>query len=270
MALDNRSELEQVLCDPDVLGAVFARHAYGMRRWVDLFSQRIPQTDDPYATELVAEIVAINARHTVLFRERAIAPRRRPRRVRLPTGGRADLRALAPLRGRRHARVRARLARALRRPARRLRRGRERSRRCRGARRPSRADNDAALARLREFAHCPDGPRGRRRPRALPVARARRDAAVCQPRLTRSPARRSQSSERALPRCRHAPGGSGRCRPRREPGRCVSDGLRIGYGTGSTRGRSWPTSTPTSPAGTPRSGRHRPPPARAPDLPGVP
>jgi len=97
--LDNRSELEQVLSDPDVLGAVFARHAYGMRRWVDLFSQRIPQIGDPYVTELVAEIVAINARHTVLFRERAIAHGVDPDAYICPPEGEQIYEQLAPLQG---------------------------------------------------------------------------------------------------------------------------------------------------------------------------
>ena len=69
--IDNRSELEQVLRDR--LGAAFVRHAYGMRKWVDLFSARIPEIEDPYLTELVAGVVLQNARHARLFRERAIA-----------------------------------------------------------------------------------------------------------------------------------------------------------------------------------------------------
>jgi citrate synthase len=43
------------------LGRVFARHAYGMRRWGDLFSVRVPTTDDPGAKQLLAELVADNA-----------------------------------------------------------------------------------------------------------------------------------------------------------------------------------------------------------------
>jgi hypothetical protein len=44
-----------------------------MRRWVDLFAVRLPEIPDPYLTELVAGIVHQNARHAALFRERAIA-----------------------------------------------------------------------------------------------------------------------------------------------------------------------------------------------------
>ena len=72
--LANRSELLEVLGDdPRRIGKVFARHAYGMRRWVDLFSIRVPLTCDPEAKQLLAEIVAANARHMNLFRARAIA-----------------------------------------------------------------------------------------------------------------------------------------------------------------------------------------------------
>jgi hypothetical protein len=72
--LDNREELLGVLeGDRRRIGKVFARHAYGMRRWVDLFSARVPLTDDPDAKQLLAELVAANARHMNLFRARAIA-----------------------------------------------------------------------------------------------------------------------------------------------------------------------------------------------------
>jgi hypothetical protein len=72
--LDNRDELLSVLDDePRRIGRVFARHAYGMRRWVDLFSVWLPDTDDPEAKQLLAEIVAANARHMNLFRARALA-----------------------------------------------------------------------------------------------------------------------------------------------------------------------------------------------------
>ena len=72
--LANRDELLGVLGDdPRRIGKVFARHAYGMRRWVDLFAVRVPLTRDPEAKQLLAEIVAANARHMNLFRARALA-----------------------------------------------------------------------------------------------------------------------------------------------------------------------------------------------------
>jgi len=73
MALENVTELSEVLAERARLGRVFARHAYGMRAWVDLFSARVPTIDDPAAKTLVATLVADNARHMMLFRERAIA-----------------------------------------------------------------------------------------------------------------------------------------------------------------------------------------------------
>jgi hypothetical protein len=72
--LANRDELLEVLGDdPRRIGKVFARHAYGMRRWVDLFSERVPLTCDPQDKQLLAELVAANARHMNLFRARAMA-----------------------------------------------------------------------------------------------------------------------------------------------------------------------------------------------------
>ena len=73
MALENVSELSRVLAEHERLGFVFARHAYGMRAWVDLFSARVPAVADPEAKALLAQLVADNARHMMLFRERAVA-----------------------------------------------------------------------------------------------------------------------------------------------------------------------------------------------------
>ena len=73
MALENVSELSQVLAERERLGKVFARHAYGMRAWVDLFSLHVAGLLDPADKTLLATLVAVNARHMMLFRERAIA-----------------------------------------------------------------------------------------------------------------------------------------------------------------------------------------------------
>jgi hypothetical protein len=70
--LENRAELEEVLRRPKGLGRVLARHAYGMGRWVDLFAARVPAIADPRLKELVTRVAADNARHTVVFRDRAI------------------------------------------------------------------------------------------------------------------------------------------------------------------------------------------------------
>jgi hypothetical protein len=95
--LQNRSELAQALRSPGGLGAVFARHAYGMRRWVDLFATRIPAIEDPYLTELVAAIVSQNARHMVLFRERATANGVDPDLYVCPPAGELIYERMAPL-----------------------------------------------------------------------------------------------------------------------------------------------------------------------------
>jgi hypothetical protein len=86
--LANRAELVDVLCgDPDRIGRVFARHAYGMLRWVDIFSTRVPAIADHEVKQLVAELVADNARHMNLFRARAAAHGVEPDRYRCPPEG---------------------------------------------------------------------------------------------------------------------------------------------------------------------------------------
>jgi hypothetical protein len=93
--LQNPGQLEDAL--QGHLGAAFARHAYGMRRWVDLFAVRIPDIDDAYLAELVAGIVHQNARHMVLFRERAIAHGVNPDLYVCPPEGHVIYEQMAPL-----------------------------------------------------------------------------------------------------------------------------------------------------------------------------
>jgi hypothetical protein len=73
MSLANAGELAEILSERPRFGRVFARHAYGMQAWVDLFSARVAEVDDPAVKELVARLVADNARHMLLFRARALA-----------------------------------------------------------------------------------------------------------------------------------------------------------------------------------------------------
>src|ERR687887_217298 len=61
MALENAAELAAVLDRRERLGLVFARHAYGMRAWVDLFSARVASIEDPDTKALVATLVADDA-----------------------------------------------------------------------------------------------------------------------------------------------------------------------------------------------------------------
>jgi hypothetical protein len=86
--LSNRDELRAVLAERARLGQVFARHAYGMRCWVDLFAARIPALSAGEA-ELVATVVADNARHMNLFRARAAAHGVDPDAYRPPAEGAA-------------------------------------------------------------------------------------------------------------------------------------------------------------------------------------
>jgi hypothetical protein len=73
MGLENSEELRRILSGRTRLGLVFARHAFGMRAWVDLISPWIPEIDDPQMKTFVATLVADNARHMLIFRDRAIA-----------------------------------------------------------------------------------------------------------------------------------------------------------------------------------------------------
>ena len=73
MALQNRAELARVLTEDRPMGAVFARHAYGMRRWVELLAPRLATLAQPSVRELLAGLVADNKRHAALLRSRAAA-----------------------------------------------------------------------------------------------------------------------------------------------------------------------------------------------------
>ncbi len=95
--LENRAELEAVLRRPKGFGRVLARHAYGMGRWVDLFAARIPAVADPRMKELVARVVADNARHAVLFRDRAVVHGVDPDSYSCPPEGEAIYERLAEL-----------------------------------------------------------------------------------------------------------------------------------------------------------------------------
>lgn len=98
MALENAAELAGVLHGSGRLGKVFARHAYGMRAWVDLFSARVAAIRDPPAKALVATLVADNARHMLLFRERAAAHRVDPDAYVCPEEGSAIYERIEELR----------------------------------------------------------------------------------------------------------------------------------------------------------------------------
>jgi hypothetical protein len=99
MALQNAEELAEVLDRADRLGPVFARHAYGMHAWVDLFSARVAELPDPADKTLLATLVATNARHMMLFRERAAANGIDPDAYVCPDEGEAIYARIPELRG---------------------------------------------------------------------------------------------------------------------------------------------------------------------------
>ena len=224
MALENAAELAAVLDRRERLGLVFARHAYGMRAWVDLFSARVASIEDPEAKALVATLVADNARHMLLFRAAGAGRRRRPRRLRRPRRGRGHLPPpRRAQRRRRAARLRRRLARPLRpAPVGLPRRGRRRGRR--RHRQRARPTSPAALDQLRPHGRHRRrrGAAGRRGPRALPPPRAGGDAALRPWRLRPAASPTFAELERPLP-ARSRARVAVRCRARGQPRRRAAE-----------------------------------------------
>lgn len=89
MPLANAAELRDIVADPRALGCAFARHAYGMRRWVDLIGAKLALFSDPEAKALAANLVGDNARHMLIFRARATALGYEPDAYRAPHEGEA-------------------------------------------------------------------------------------------------------------------------------------------------------------------------------------
>jgi hypothetical protein len=99
MALHNADELAVVLDRADHLGPVFARHAYGMRAWVDLFSAHVAGLPRPEDKALLARLVAVNAGHMLLFRDRAAANGTDPDAYTCPDEGEAIYNRIPALAG---------------------------------------------------------------------------------------------------------------------------------------------------------------------------
>jgi hypothetical protein len=89
MTLVNADELHEVVSDPRALGRALARHAYGMRRWVDLIGAKLERFREPEDKALAARLVSDNARHMLLFREAATALGASPDAYRAPPEGEA-------------------------------------------------------------------------------------------------------------------------------------------------------------------------------------
>lgn len=72
MSVANADELRAVLAAPQALGRCLARHAFGMRCWVELIGGALGRFERPADLVVMARLVGDNARHMLLFRARAI------------------------------------------------------------------------------------------------------------------------------------------------------------------------------------------------------
>lgn len=89
MSVSNAEEMARVLREPRALGACLARHAYGMRCWVVLIGRTLERFEQPGDLAVAARLVGDNARHMLLFRERAMALGVDPDGYRAPPEGEA-------------------------------------------------------------------------------------------------------------------------------------------------------------------------------------
>ena len=71
MSIRNSEELKQVLSDPKRLARAFSRHSYGMRAWVDLFTDKAKSVGDPEIKRMMEQVASDNEKHAALFSERA-------------------------------------------------------------------------------------------------------------------------------------------------------------------------------------------------------
>ena len=87
MSVANAQELRSVLTEPRALGRCLARHAFGMRCWVELIGRTLGRFEQPVDLAVAARLVGDNARHMLLFRSRAIALGVDPDGYRAPPAG---------------------------------------------------------------------------------------------------------------------------------------------------------------------------------------
>ena len=87
MSVANADELRRVLAEPRALGRCLARHASGMRCWVELFGRTLGRFGPPQDLAVAARLVGDNARHMLLLRERASALGADPDGYRAPPVG---------------------------------------------------------------------------------------------------------------------------------------------------------------------------------------
>lgn len=87
MSVANADELRSILADPTALGRCFARHAFGMRCWVELIGRTLGRFERPADLAVAARLVGDNGRHMLLFRARARALGANPDDYRAPPTG---------------------------------------------------------------------------------------------------------------------------------------------------------------------------------------
>lgn len=71
MSIRHPDELKNVLSDPERLARAFSRHTYGMKAWVDLFTEKAKSVDDPEIKKVMEDVAADNKKHAKLFSDRA-------------------------------------------------------------------------------------------------------------------------------------------------------------------------------------------------------
>lgn len=87
MSVANAEELRSVLVEREALGRCLARHAFGMRCWVELIGRTLGRFEHPVDLAVAARLVGDNARHMLLFRSRAVALGVDPDEYRAPPVG---------------------------------------------------------------------------------------------------------------------------------------------------------------------------------------
>lgn len=89
--------LRQVLAEPRRLGRALSRHCYGMTQWVDILGAKLASFPSLEERALVARLVADNARHAILFRDRARELGEEPMAYRASSSGQRIYQALSSL-----------------------------------------------------------------------------------------------------------------------------------------------------------------------------
>ena len=252
MALENVSELSRVLASASAWDSCSPATPTGCARGWTSSPPACPRSPTREAKALLAQLVADNARHMMLFRERAIAHGVDPDAYDPPREGEViyeridDLAGLDELAGYALGSLDhfSQLLAVYRDAA----DGEDRATIDDVTADVQRHAGRAAAARRRRR-RAP----GRRGARALPRPRAGRDAALRACRL-RPRCRASPTCSASCRRSRRAPGASPPCARARAPARCSATACASATATASTRGPSWPTSTPTGPRGARSSG----------------